>query len=343
MLRLLLALFLDESICASLLRTARWHDDVHCLRCYSSRVKRYGKYRRVFQRYYCNDCHHTFNDKTGTIFHYSHIPLSEWFLAVYMFCIPWMGMSISSISNQLSIPYRICYHMIRGVMERIASTETIKLDGMVEVDELYTHAGMKGRSYHAIIIAMQRMPRRRGVRPWRGRGTFQKDTPMVMCYHQRNGSTVFDVPQHYDSISSLLCKNVDYGSTVYTDDYVAYMPLKEHGFKHSTVCHSSREYANGCVHTNNCECRTNLFKLWLAKFMGVNKFNLQLYAKTFQFLHNHTHLDNYEKFMKVLSILVIATTLYIMSELFIPLRLLRSLEVFVETVHHNISMLGKTR
>ncbi len=35
--------------------------------------------------------------------------------------------------------------MIRSMMERLASAEAAKLDGTVEVDELYTKAGMKGR------------------------------------------------------------------------------------------------------------------------------------------------------------------------------------------------------
>jgi hypothetical protein len=47
--------------------------------------------------------------------------------------------------------------------------------------------------------------------------------------------------------------------------------------------------------------------------MGVNKFNLQLYAKTFQFLHNSRHLDSCGKFIKILSVLIIATIFHIMS------------------------------
>jgi transposase-like protein len=226
-----------------------------------------------------------------------------------------MGISIMGISNQLAMPYRQCYHMIRAVMERIAPAENEKLDGDIEIDELYTHAGMKGRNYHELIIK-HRKPRRRGIKPWRGRGAFEKDTPMVMCYHQRNGSTLFDVPVHYDSITSLVCKTTGYGSTVYTDDYVAYLALKEHGFKHQSVSHSNKEYARDDVHVNNYERRTNLFKLWLSKFMGVNKFNLPIYAKTFQFLHNNRHLDIYEKFMTILSVLIIATIFYIMSDIF---------------------------
>ncbi|MEM2759647.1 MAG: hypothetical protein QXU32_08975 [Nitrososphaerales archaeon] len=148
-----------------------------------------------------------------------------------------------------------------------------------------------------------------------------------MCYHQRDGITVFDVPVYYYSVSALACKTIDYGSSAYTDEYMAYAPLKEYGFQHESVCHSDKKYARGgdsftilnvrtplvChsdkkyarggVHVNNCECRTNLFKLWLCKFMGVNKFNLY-----------NRHLANYEKLMSILSVLIIATIFYIMSE-----------------------------
>ena len=82
---------------------------------------------------YCNECKRAFNDKTGTIFHYSDISLSEWFLAIYLFCMPWKCMSISSICYQISIPYRIYYHMVSAVMERLATVEVIlKLDRQVE-------------------------------------------------------------------------------------------------------------------------------------------------------------------------------------------------------------------
>ncbi len=87
-----------------------------------------------------------------------------------------------------------------------------------------------------------------------------------------------------------------------------------------STCHSSREYAGDDIYVNNCKHRANLLKLWLSKFMGINKYNLPVYAKAFQFLHNDRRLDSYEKFMKILSILTIATILYVMSvglELFI--------------------------
>ncbi|MGI0101247.1 MAG: IS1595 family transposase [Nitrosotalea sp.] len=197
----------------------------------------------------CHDCRHTFNDKTGTVFHYSHVSLSRWFLAVYLFCIvSCNGISIRATSIQLGITYRICYHMMRGIMERIASVDNSKLDGIVEHDELYVRSGMKGRGYHYDIIR-ERLPRKRGLKPPPGRGTFEKDQPMILCCHQRGGRTVFNVPVNRDPLTSHVCNTVSYGSTVYTDEYLAYRKLKECGFKHDTVCHGILEYARGDIHT----------------------------------------------------------------------------------------------
>jgi hypothetical protein len=55
--------------------------------------------------------------------------------------------------------------------------------------------------------------------------------------------TYFDVPSAYKSLIDLICKNVGYGSTVFTDEYSAYNQLQKHG--------SEKEYANGIVHVNN--------------------------------------------------------------------------------------------
>ncbi len=75
-LRLLFIILLDESQRVYLLRVARWHNGIYCVRCNSGKTKKYGIYRMVFQRYLYHDYRHTFNDKTETVFHYSHTPPS---------------------------------------------------------------------------------------------------------------------------------------------------------------------------------------------------------------------------------------------------------------------------
>jgi transposase-like protein len=175
-----------------------------------------------------------------------------------------------------------------------------KLGGLAEGDEFYIKAGLKGRPYHdEIVKSAGRKPRRRGLKPCRGRGTFYKDHPMITCIHQRNGPTYFDVPV-YQSLLDIVCSRVEYGSTVFTDEYRAYDQLEEHGFIHKSVIHSQKEYANGIVHVNNCECRSNLYQLWIRKFMGVNKYNLRTYSKTFEFIHNNRNKTRKERFMEIL-------------------------------------------
>ena len=187
-------------------------------------------------------------------------------------------------------------------MEKLLSSlPSAKLGGLVEGDEFYIKAGLKGRPYHNEIVKAGRKPRKRGLKPWRGRGTFYKDHPLITCIHQRgNGMTHFDVPVHKLLLVDIVCKNVEYGSTIFTDEYRAYDQLEEHGFIHKSVIHSQKEYATGTIHVNNCECRSNLYQLWIRKFMGVNKYNLQTYSKTFQFIHNNRTKTRKERFMEIL-------------------------------------------
>jgi hypothetical protein len=159
------------------------------------------------------------------------------------------------ISLELVIPYPRCYRFIRTVMEKLSSSSisATKLDGITECDEFYIKAGLKGRSYHDEIVKTGRKPRKRGLKPWRGRGTFDKDhPPMITCVHQRgNEVTYFDVPSADKSLIDFICKNVGYGSTIFTDEYSAYNQLQKRGFILESVNHSEKEYANGIVHVNN--------------------------------------------------------------------------------------------
>ena len=115
----------------------------------------------------CKQCQRWFNDKTGTVFHYSHTLLKIWFLALYLYFVLWPGCSIREISFEIVVPYPRCYRFIRTVMEKISSSlasSSAKLDGpaAVEGDEFYIKAGLKGRSYHDEIVKSERKPRKEG-------------------------------------------------------------------------------------------------------------------------------------------------------------------------------------
>jgi transposase-like protein len=99
----------SESWCASVLRRVRWGREdssgkAICPRCGSSKTKKDGYYG-CYQKYFCKSCGRSFNDKTGTLFHYSHTPLNRWFLAIYLFFVLWLGCSIRETSQEAVIPY----------------------------------------------------------------------------------------------------------------------------------------------------------------------------------------------------------------------------------------------
>ena len=99
---------------------------------------------------------------------------------MYLYVVLWPGCSIREVSLEVVIPFPICYRFIRTVMERLSSSSSsssAKLGGLTEGDEFYIKAGLKGRSYHDEIVKLGRKPRKRGLKPWRGRGTFYKDHP----------------------------------------------------------------------------------------------------------------------------------------------------------------------
>jgi len=297
----------SEKYCVYVLRKARWKDSqkATCPRCNSTNTKRDGWYRSSYQKYYCYDCGRSFNDKTGTLFHYSHTTLDKWFLAIYMFFVLWVDCSMREISSELSVPYERCYHFIRTMMQLVfiySILKRTKLKGNVETDELYKKAGLKRKSCQAQIRKIGRKPRRRGLKAPKGRGTFEKDFPMVVSMHQRGGATRFDVPINRQLLD-ILCSNVQNGSKLFTDDFPVYDSLPLYGFGHESVNHPDKEHARGDVHVNNCEGATNLYRIWMLKLMGVNKYNLPAYSKTIELILNSRReiSDRGEKFMQALS------------------------------------------
>ena len=53
--------------------------------------------------------------------------------------------------------------------------------------------------------------------------------------------------------------------------------------------HSKKEYANGIVNVSSITVNTQKQSVRIImgkKFIDVNKYNLQVYSKTFQFIHN---------------------------------------------------------
>ena len=101
--------FKTDADCRSYLESLRWPDGVKCLRCASANVRKLtSDVREVFE---CKICEYQFTVTAGTIFHDSHLPLTQWFLVVALMCESKKGISANQIKRALGVQYRTAWHL----------------------------------------------------------------------------------------------------------------------------------------------------------------------------------------------------------------------------------------
>src|SRR3982750_1726679 len=140
-----LSSLIDDAKCYALVRQQRWPDGVRCPACGGARVIRHGRddTQEERQRYRCNDCQARFDDLTGTGLAGHHRPLRVWVLCLYL-----MGLNLSNrqialeLKRSPSDAQAMTEQLRRGLVARIPEA---RLEGEVEIDEVYVVAGHKGQ------------------------------------------------------------------------------------------------------------------------------------------------------------------------------------------------------
>jgi transposase-like protein len=125
-------------------RQQRWPEGVHCPACGSGTVVRdgFGEIQAHRQRYRCKACAGRFDDLTGTLLAGHHQPLRVWVLCLYF-----MGLNLSTrqIAQELGLDgsdvQAMTEQLRRGL---VAKAPPVRLEGEVEIDEVYVVAGHKG-------------------------------------------------------------------------------------------------------------------------------------------------------------------------------------------------------
>ncbi len=136
-----LSALIDDAECFALVRRHRWPEGVRCPGCDSSAVVRDGRddTQRQRQRYRCKGCAGRFDDLTGTVLAGHHQPPRVWVLCLYF-----MGLNLSS--RQIARELDLCVSDVQAMTEALrgglaARTPPVRLEGEVEVDEVYVVAG----------------------------------------------------------------------------------------------------------------------------------------------------------------------------------------------------------
>lgn len=128
--------FGSEEQCSQAVKLARWPHGFRCPRCdvSSHYIVGHGA-RSLFQ---CNGCRHQTSVIAGTLFSGTKLPLTTWFLAIYLISQAKTGLSSLALKRQLGVSYPTAWliqHKISRAMMQVESER--RLDGAIQLDDAY--------------------------------------------------------------------------------------------------------------------------------------------------------------------------------------------------------------
>jgi hypothetical protein len=100
-----------------------------------------------------------------------------------------------------------------------------------------------------------------------------------------------------NTLKGAIREMVDQQARVITDDFPAYNGIgKESAGGHETVCHSTKEYVRGDIHTNTAESSFALVKRGIMGiYHSVSKEYLHRYLWQFDFMWNARKMNDEER------------------------------------------------
>ena len=196
------------------------------------------------------------------------------------------GVSSYEIHRAIGVTQKSAWFMLQRIRLAMQSGSFLKkMTGHVEVDE--TFIGGLARNMHAT--------KRKHL------GTGGAGKVAVMGLLERHGEVRAHVVHNtrMETLQPHIERNVEGGSTVYSDSYVSYKNL-EAQFIHNVINHAER-YVDGNVHTNGIENFWSLLKRSLkGTYISVEPFHLFRYLDEQCFRFNGRYGTDGDRFQKVM-------------------------------------------
>ena len=216
----------------------------------------------------CQVCAHHIHPMVGTPFEQTHMPLQNWFYAMYLFTATRHGVSAKELQRQFGCSYKSAWRMGHEIRKYLADVDgQTPLDGDVEADETYVGGKRKGGK--------------------RGRGAPGKT--VVFAMQDRDGDLIAKVVPDVKKVTltAEIEAHVVKGSTVHTDELASYNDVASKGYVHKTVHHGSGEYVRDGSHVNSVEGFFSIIKRSIrSTHIHVSRKYLPNYLAEFEFRHN---------------------------------------------------------
>ena len=236
-LKKLIGMFPNDDAARKWFESKLWPQGPYCPRCGSFNVQSNIKHKTMTHR--CRDCkgQPMFSLKTGNIMEGSKLGFQTWAIAVYLVTVNLKGVSSMKLHRDLEITQKSAWFLSHRLRKAMESGKPL-FAGPTEADEFYA-GGKEGNKHAAKKLNA-------------GRGTVGK-VPVAGLRDRATGKVKAQVVPDTtrETLHRFVTDHTAEGSTVYTDEAVAYRGLPNR--THETVRHSAGEYVKGMASTNGLE------------------------------------------------------------------------------------------
>src|SRR5258708_6912070 len=274
--------FSDPDRCFEFAKKLRWPDgNVVCPRC-SAAKNSFVKTRKLW---FCYACKQQFTIKVKTIMEDSPISLDKWMTAFWLLANAKNGISSHELGRSLGVTQTTAWFMLQRIREVLKkhAFNSSKIGGEgseLEVDE--TFVGGKVKNMHK--ARRVRFARQEG---FVGASTGKTIVQGILDSNLRQVRATVVPNVTRETLQNEILKNVKYGSTVYTDNAVAYDNGMQRRFIHDVV-NKTESYVRGRVHVNGMENFWSLLKRSLrGTYVAVEPFHLSRYIDEQVFRYNN--------------------------------------------------------
>lgn len=204
-----------EEQCHSRLFQLRWPSGFTCPDCGNTTYCEING-RKLYQ---CHRCHHQTSLTAGTIFHGTKLPLTKWFLSIYLLTQRKKSISALQLSREIGVNYDTAWTLKHKLMQvMFERSQKQKLKGVIEMDDAYLGGEKAGK---------------------RGRGSLNK-IPFVAAVETQDGNPMKIQLRRVAGFRKACIKqyaksSLQSGSIVYSDGLQCFNALEDNGCHHIPI------------------------------------------------------------------------------------------------------------
>lgn len=220
----------------------------------------------------------------------SKIPLTDWFVAIYLLTSDKKGASSTKIASYLGITQKSAWFMTQRIRQSLKQDPNEKFDGEVELDETFVGGKNKNRHWN------------KKVRNSQGRSF--KDKVPVMGILQRDGKVFCQIVKStsYKQLTAPILRKVKRTATLYSDEWQGYKVVNK-VYNHHVVDHGHGIYVSGGAYTNTIEafwsnfCKRSINGI----YNFISRKHMQKYFDEFCFRYNTRKVSNDERICELIA------------------------------------------